>query len=211
MAASKDRHKRRDQVRKIIRFAENKLHHCDSIGGFKDLIEKNFTRKHVSEEYILTCSAILAVLIGLEFDLAAPKIAAELVASRLRWAAGCDHNRTYLLTTYPSEPVLAEAAFQLFFTNIDCTPGTVAYRAIIDVVAKEAGKGGYDIGGDGELAARLLCMKSTSALLIPQASSPDIALFNRLMALMPRQTNPTRWKQESHACTVNVPLQLLRS
>jgi hypothetical protein len=154
---------RRAEAQRIIRFAEKKLHHCDSKGGFTNLIKRyvNFPhqerRPNASEDFIQTCSAILAVLVGLEFDLTAPKRAADLVASRLRWAAGCDHNRSYLLTTYPSEPILAEAAFQLFFSEVDGKPGGKVSVTIIEVAAKELEKGDYDIGGDGELAAKLMC------------------------------------------------------
>jgi hypothetical protein len=163
---------RRMEGRKIIRFAENKLHQCNPDGGFYKLMDQyiNYSRAFgqpkSTEEYILTCSAILAVLLGLDLDLTSPQRAADLVASRLRWAAGCDHKRTYLLTTYPSEPILAEAAFQLFFTEIGGTPGGPAHEAILQAVAKEVVKGDYDIGGDGELAARLLCNMITRCICL---------------------------------------------
>jgi hypothetical protein len=52
---------------------------------------------------------------------------------------------------------LAEAAFQLFFSEVDGKPGGKVSVTIIEVVAKELEKGDYDIGGDGELAAKLMC------------------------------------------------------
>lgn len=147
----------------IVTAAENKLHQQSSRKGYQNLFQiserdTKWLDKEWKETYILTCSAILGVLAIIHLDFASPKRAAELVASRLRWAAGCDSKRTYLLTLYPSEPVLAEAAFRLLFANAENgqDPERILKR-ILEVVAGEVEKGDYDVGGDGELVARILC------------------------------------------------------
>jgi hypothetical protein len=142
----------------LITLAENKLHHRGSRRGFLSLFASNEEFKSEKEDFILTCSAILGVLAVIHLDFTSPKRAEDLVASRLRWAVGCDRKRTYLLTTYPSEPLLAEAAFRLLFAKdeADEDPHKIL-DAILSVVAKEVENGDYDVGGDGELVARLLC------------------------------------------------------
>ena len=148
---------------RLITFAENKLHQKRSRNDFRKLFGHNqkteLTRETSEEEdFILTCSAILAVLAVIDLDFTSPKRAEDLVASRLRWAIGCDIKRTYLLTTYPSEPLLAEAAFRLLFAKIEDeqSPRRIL-NTILKVVAEQVEKGDYDVGGDGELVARLLC------------------------------------------------------
>ena len=150
----------------IVTAAENKLHQHCSRKGYERLFqgresEKNWLDKEWREKYILTCSAVLGVLAVIHLDFASPKRAAELVASRLRCAVGCDSKRTYLLTLYPSEPVLAEAAFRLLFakTEYDQDPERIVKR-ILEAIAGEVEKGDYDAGGDGEFAARILCILS---------------------------------------------------
>jgi hypothetical protein len=137
----------------LITAAENKLHQQQSRNGFLEFFKSN----RRNEEFILTCSAILGVLAVIHLDFTSPKRAEDLVASRLRWAVGCDRKRTYLLTTYPSEPVLAEAAFRLLFAKGEDKSEDKVLKSILDTIAKEVESGDYDVGGDGELAARILC------------------------------------------------------
>jgi hypothetical protein len=141
----------------IIQFAALKLHQCYDKGGFVALFDN--ATQGLKDKRTLTFSAILGVLAILNLDFASPKWSAELVASRLRWAAGCDPKRTYLLTCYPSEPILAEAASRLLFSEV---PGTDHRQqilcTILDTVADHIGKGDYDTGEDGELVARILCI-----------------------------------------------------
>lgn len=154
-----------NEAQRIIGLAQYKLHHQNNNEAFENLILDTYHGKTASakskEEAILTSSAIVAVLVGLDLDFSAPKLASELVASRLRWAVGCDKDRTILLTSYPSEPVLSEAAFSLFFKEIwDDTNQNIlqASKVILDVVKKQIEQGDYDAGGDGELVAKLLCI-----------------------------------------------------
>jgi hypothetical protein len=144
----------------LITVAENKLHHKHSRSGFLDLFgcARKVEEPSEKEEFILTCSAILGVLAVIHLDFTSPKRAEDLVASRLRWAVGCDRKRTYLLTTYPSEPLLAEAAFRLLFAKSKAKddPHEIL-KAILNVIAEEVERGDYDVGGDGELVGRLLC------------------------------------------------------
>ena len=74
-------------------------------------------------------------------------------------AMGCDSKRTHLLTLIPSESALAAAAFRLLLAKIenDQDPDKILKR-ILDAVAGEIEKGDYDVGGDGELLVRILCI-----------------------------------------------------
>lgn len=154
----------------LVTAAEIKLHQSESRDSFRQLFvspRKIEERKETEgEEFILTCSAILAVLAVINLDFTSPKHAENLVASRLRWAIGCDSKRNYLLTTYPSEPLLAEAAFRLLFATTDdkhC-PGLIL-RTILEVVAEQVERGDDDVGGDGELVARVMCKRLPKTLL----------------------------------------------
>ena len=79
------------------------------------------------------------------------------MSSRLRWAVGCDKRRKFLLSTYPSEPILAEAAFRLLFTKAQEADPEIMLKRILQVMAIEVERGDVDVGGDGELVARILC------------------------------------------------------
>jgi hypothetical protein len=109
----------------------------------------------IRESLIEASSAILAVLVGLDLDFTCPSRAAELVASRLRWAVASNDRLTRFLTTYPSEPILAEAASRLFFEEIPS--GVPTYMGILSLVLNQIENGNYDFGSDGELTARILC------------------------------------------------------
>jgi hypothetical protein len=157
---------RHDEAQRLIKFAEGKLHHLKNQDAFERIFEEYDENPQRREEYqeipescIRTCYAILAVLVGLDFDFTSPIRAADLVASRLRWALGCDPSRRYMFTTYLSEPILAEAASRLFFLVLRST-GRPVYPTILKVIAKEIGKGNYDPGKNGELAARIMCTKN---------------------------------------------------
>jgi hypothetical protein len=163
----------------IIEFAEKKLHHLHSTGGFRRLfIEdqalKNYIDTKGPKDFLLSCSAILGVLAVLDMDFTAPSNAAELVASRLRWAAGCDKKRSYLLTTYASEPIVAEAAFRLLFA----TPSSDAPDKVLVTVLKQIlepiTNGDYDVGSDGEFAARLICKYLLVFILFQVSSHGDV-------------------------------------
>jgi hypothetical protein len=112
------------------------------------------------EDMIQASSAILAVLVGLDFDFSCPSRAAEMVASRLRWAVASNESLTRFLTTYPSEPVLAEAASQLFFNPI-IDGSKPVYTGVLKMVLREIEQGNYDFGSDGELTARIICKHSS--------------------------------------------------
>ena len=154
---------KRDVADQIITIAMNKLHQAESQKDFRDLFQILPTllremRTDQKEIHVLTCSAILGILAVIDLDFTSPKRTADLVASRLRWAVGCTKERTFLLTAYPSEPVLAEAASRLLFMKtVDSEPPDIILRTTLNVIADEVEKGGYDIGGDGELVARVLC------------------------------------------------------
>ena len=166
---------RLDEKLKIIYFIQEKLCHIreGTVEDFrqhmvayatKDEILKQHGQDgaeedRVREDMIQASSAILAVLVGLDFDFTCPSRAAELVASRLRWAVASNESLTRFLTTYPSEPVLAEAAYQLFFSSI--VPGSKpVYCGVLKMVLGEIEHGNYDFGSDGELTARIICTDS---------------------------------------------------
>lgn len=153
---------RRGEKEAIIHLVQEKLCHIrhGTVEDFRkeivNYVRGGIQNPNIREDLIQAASAILAILVGLDFDFTYPSRAVELVASRLRWALASNDTLTRFLTTYPSEPVLAEAAHKLFFDNIvqDSTP---VFKGVLELVLGEIEKGNYDFGGDGELTARILC------------------------------------------------------
>lgn len=148
---------------RIIQLVQEKLCHidCATVQDFKERMVTCTSGGggDVTEDIIQASSAVLAVLVGLDFDFTAPSRAVDLVASRLRWALASNDTLTRFLTTYPSEPVLADAANELFFSEL--VPNMPAvYTGVLKVVLREIQKGNYDFGSEGELTARILCINS---------------------------------------------------
>jgi hypothetical protein len=157
VSSNKTPQQKLEDAESIIEFAEKKLHHLHEIGGFRLLFIDNHTKK--PSDFLLSCAAIVGVLAVLDMDFTSPTRAAELVASRLRWAAGCDKKRSYLLTTYASEPILAEAAFRLLFTAPSKAMPDKVLVAVLEQISAQITNGDYDVGSDGELAARIVCKR----------------------------------------------------
>ena len=113
------------------------------------------------EESSLTVFALLAIRVHLDLDFAAPSRASQLVTSRLRWLIDVDPRRKYLVTTYGSEPVLAEAAAYLLNSpkNRDNSLApTTAHPWIcpLEELEQQLLHGNVSKGAHGELTARLL-------------------------------------------------------
>jgi hypothetical protein len=159
---------RRRDANEIISAAQEKLHHKGLRGGFvkmfSDMVDSRQQKEQTDEDFVLTCSAIIGVLAILNLDFSAPKRAANLVASRLRWALGCDRKREFLLTTYLSEPVLAEAAFRLLFTQLPSPNQDFPLRKMLQIVNDQVERGDYNAGSDGEFCARILCLSFYNAV-----------------------------------------------
>ena len=154
------------EMKNIIQMAQEKLCHVSAgtVDDFKFAMVKSTKRDNeVREALIQASSALLAVLVGLDFDFTCPSRAADLVASRLRWAVASNDNLTRFLTTYPSEPILAEAASRLFFSEIG--QGAAVYSEVLKLILNEIERGNYDFGSDGELTARILCLLNPLHLL----------------------------------------------
>jgi len=107
----------------------------------------------------------MAVRLHLEIDLGNPKRASELVASKMRWLVNVSEMPSRIRTTYPSEPILAEAAACImngflwkretpFPIRLDEQPMTY----LIENLRNELNRSYVDRGSNGELTARLLCM-----------------------------------------------------
>jgi hypothetical protein len=158
---------RRRDANKIISAAQDKLHHKGLQGGFAkmftDMVDSRQQKEPTDEDFVLTCSAIIGVLAILNLDFSAPKRAANLVASRLRWALGCDRKREFLLTTYLSEPVLAEAAFRLLFTQLPGRKQDFILGKMLEIVNDQVERGDYNAGSDGEFCGRILCLSFYNA------------------------------------------------
>ena len=113
--------------------------------------------------------AIIALRIRLVIDLAHPKRASELVASKMRWLMNVSDMRQRIRTAYPSEPILVEAAACLmngyfwhkgwinqFPQYLDESPVTF----VLECLQEELNKSHVDRGANGELTARLLCISN---------------------------------------------------
>jgi len=113
--------------------------------------------------------AVLALRIRLDLDLCHPKRASELVASKMRWLINVSDMRHRIRTTYPSEPILVEAAACLmngygwqknrmnqFPKALDDSPVTY----LLQCLGEELNQSHVDRGANGELTARLLCFSN---------------------------------------------------
>jgi len=116
-------------------------------------------------ENLNSALAIMAVRLHLDIDLGSPKRASELVASKMRWLVNVSEIHSRIRTTYPSEPILAEAAACImngflwkreppFPIRSDKLPMTY----LIESLRNELNHSYVDRGSNGELTARLLCM-----------------------------------------------------
>lgn len=155
----------------LVNVAENKLHHLSSREQFLSLFQ-NYDRncslaqqqsilgnRDWNERFIPTCFAIVSVLAAIKLDFFFPKLRKDLAATRLRWVKDCEQRQGYLINTYYSEPVLAEAAFRLLFAKSENKRNPDKFlKDILMVVVKEAERVPYDIRGyDDELTVRILC------------------------------------------------------
>jgi len=116
----------------------------------------SYMQRLASDESSLTLFAILAIRLHLDLDFAAPSRASKLVTSRLRWLIDVDSNRKYLVTTYGSEPVLAEAAAYLL--NSLRSENRIGHPWIdhLKGLEEQLLRGYVCKGAHGELTARLL-------------------------------------------------------
>jgi len=118
-------------------------------------------------EKVNAAFATMAVRLHLDIDLGNPKRASELVASKMRWLVNVSEMRSRIRTTYPSEPILAEAAACImngFLWKRSQGPpfpdrsveSPMTY--FIEKLRSELNHSYVDRGSNGELTARLLCM-----------------------------------------------------
>jgi hypothetical protein len=113
------------------------------------------------EESSLTIFAILAIRLHLDLDFAAPTRASRLVTSRMRWLIDVDSRRKYIITTYGSEPIIAEAAAYLLNSSIhevnsDRRITAHPWISSLDELQKQLFHGYVNKGAHGELTARIL-------------------------------------------------------
>jgi hypothetical protein len=125
------------------------------------------SRENMEQERLNSAFATMAVRLHLDIDLGNPKRASELVASKMRWLVNVSEMGSRIRTTYPSEPILAEAAACImngFFRKRG--PGTPFPHELdespmtyfIENLRHELNRSYVDRGSNGELTARLLCM-----------------------------------------------------
>ena len=140
-------------LKKIIMYAVEKLREPDRV--------RSHAKELDDEESSLTIFAILAIRLHLDLDFAAPSRASKLVASRLRWLVDVDSHRKYLVTTYGSEPILAEAAAYLLNSprdrdNSNLRITTHPWISPLEELEQQLSHGYVNKGAHGELTARLL-------------------------------------------------------
>jgi hypothetical protein len=112
-----------------------------------------------SEETELAVFAVLAVRLHLDLDFAFPSRASLLVSSAMRWLVDVDQDRSHIVTTYGSEPILAEAAAHLmnshhFLSGDEDAPFSALLKNLVD----QLNQGHVDRGSNGEMTARILCI-----------------------------------------------------
>ena len=140
-------------LKKTIIYAVEKLREPDRRQGR--------SKSLVNEESSLTTFAILAIRLHLDLDFAAPSRASTLVMSRLRWLIDVDSHRKYIITTYGSEPILAEAAAYLLNSasggDDSVVPSSInPWIAHLEELERQLLHGHVNKGAHGELTARLL-------------------------------------------------------
>ena len=141
-------------LKRLIRYVVGKLREPDRNQGHR-------SKGLVSEESSLTTFAILPIRLHLDLDFAAPSRASTLVKSKLRWLIDLDNHRKYIITTYGSEPIIAEAAaFLLNSSNGGddfAVPSSInPWIAHIKELDGQLLHGYVNKGAHGELTARLL-------------------------------------------------------
>ena len=141
-------------LKKTIRYAIQKLREPDRNLGPS-------LKRVVSEESSLTVFATLAIRLHLDLDFAAPSRASRLVTSRLRWLVDVDSHRKYIVTTYGSEPILAEAAACLLNSPGDGDNSIIRktphpWIVPLGELEQQLMHGYVNKGAHGELTARIL-------------------------------------------------------
>ena len=124
-------------------------------------LDTDFKSLSSSDPAALTTFAILAIRLHLDLDFVFPSRASRLVSSAMRWLVDVTQDRKHIVTTYGSEPILAEAAAFLmhshqFFGGLNKDEPPVT--PLLEELLEQLNQGHVDRGSNGELTARILCI-----------------------------------------------------
>lgn len=114
-----------------------------------------------TEQHGLTVFAVLAIRLHLNLDFLYPSRASKLVSSKFRWLVDIDPRRKYIVTTYGSEPMLAEAAAAImngYRLVMRAHPPQHPLEEFLKSLFEQFNQGNVNRGENGELTARLLCI-----------------------------------------------------
>src|SRR5438132_2746844 len=157
------------ETSKILNIVKSKL-----VGGldFKKWCEPG--RKVQLEEAlaVLGCRACIDI---------APQsqIASDMVASYMRLCYYISEDRYTMITNYPSDPTMTEAASQI----MNCVD-VLQWEHFLQPLITAMKEGVVEAGYRGELAARLLLLRAwDKASLKTQQMSPEVNVFSRSMTL----------------------------
>jgi hypothetical protein len=136
------------------------------MGGQSDLIVLQKEQRNGAALAILACTATLYVS-------PASSLASELVRSYMATLVGIDKFNTRHLISYPSEPILSEAALEILSSQ-------KAEDIVLEELDKTLHTGGILNGGEqGELCVRLLLLFSWKHLIYTKRNTSKKAGGNR--------------------------------
>jgi len=130
-------------IKKAVETAQRKL-----LGGTVSTNLQNILSTAKADEQLAMAIAIMSVLISVDIS-PQPHLSHLLVSSYMATCISIKEDRSQMLVMYPSEPILAEAAFKL--VDDDAT-----LVKVLQLFAASFQCGFVDAGHRGELAARLI-------------------------------------------------------
>ncbi|KAI0782308.1 hypothetical protein C8Q75DRAFT_811743 [Abortiporus biennis] len=102
----------------------------------------------------------------------------ELIYAHMRYVHSIPEHRIYSYSSYPSEPILAEAAAQqLHFFSTRYPPSTSS--SLIDVLCEQVDNGLIDIGERGEVVARLLIIRAAMRAVEVECKEGDQLWYSK--------------------------------
>ncbi|KDR73813.1 hypothetical protein GALMADRAFT_633519 [Galerina marginata CBS 339.88] len=144
-------------------------------------VDKLYCKRMDQHQFATGDLAAAAVRVMLEFKTQRKQsrdLNVDLVAGHMQIAFSVPAHREYLLSGYPSEPVLAEAAALIL--NTPFRSGLRSYGRLLPVISINLDKGFIDKGERGELAARIILTLAHDKCLNPPEESQRQSLTREI-------------------------------
>ena len=151
-----------DKFRNIVRLAKFKL-----LGGTNHWNQDDAKMRRKASLAVIACIATLYIS-------PISSVAPDLVKSHMATLIHIDDDRKKHLITYPSEPVLAEAALEVLSEN------GVELEVLTELDAVNKFSGILDAGSQGELVVRLLFLSAWRRLICSERNNGNKVDINVL-------------------------------